>query len=224
MNVFHWHMSDAQSFPFDSAIHVNISRGAFAPRAVYSPADITNLTEYARLRGIIVVVEIDMPGHSYAMTMGYPDLGVNCSQMQPLETEFWAGGLNPSVEKVYPFLNSFLAELTTLVPSPVFHLGGDEVQSACWLTDPKIVAYLKNNNMTTTQLYQQFLKRMMQTLQKLGRRPMTWDTLFLSNASMPEDAIVHAYPHSGNTTASLVARSGLDVVISSFKGDYLAQQ
>lgn len=69
MNVFHWHLSDAQSFPFASEVHPNITIGAFSPRAVYLPSDVAAVAEYARLRGINVVVETDMPGHSYAMTM-----------------------------------------------------------------------------------------------------------------------------------------------------------
>ena len=69
MNVFHWHLSDAQSFPFASEVHPNITVGAFSARAVYLPTDIAAVVEYARLRGINVVVETDMPGHSYAMTM-----------------------------------------------------------------------------------------------------------------------------------------------------------
>ena len=66
---------------------------------------------------------------------------------------------------------------------------------------------------------------MMDTVRKLGRRPMSWDSLFLSNATaVPKDAIVHAYPHGGTATGTEVAKAGLDVVVSTFPGDYLAKQ
>ena len=53
--------------------------------------------------------------------------------------------------------------------------------------------YTQDHNMTITELYQNFLVRMMETASKLGRRSMTWDSLWESNATMPSDAIVHVY-------------------------------
>lgn len=113
--------------------------------------------------------------------------------MEPLDTEFWRGGLNPANEDVYNFTFSLLNELIALVPGQFFHLGGDEVQADCWQGDARIADYLQKHNMTVTDLYQQFLGRTMNETIRLGRRPMTWDSLWLSNATMPEGAVVHVY-------------------------------
>jgi hexosaminidase len=70
MNVLHWHMTDAQSTPYDSAVHPNLKLGAFTPGAVYTLEDIKGIVEYARVRGVQVLMEIDMPGHSFAFGIG----------------------------------------------------------------------------------------------------------------------------------------------------------
>jgi hexosaminidase len=54
MNVLHWHMTDAQSTPYDSTVHPKLKEGAFSEGAVYTPKDIKGLVEYARLRGVQV--------------------------------------------------------------------------------------------------------------------------------------------------------------------------
>ena len=65
MNFLHWHLTDAQSTPFDSARFPLLKRGAFTPRHTYTPGDLRAIVEYARERGVQVLVEVDMPGHNY---------------------------------------------------------------------------------------------------------------------------------------------------------------
>ena len=62
MNALHWHMTDAQSTPYDSIVLPKLKLGAFAPAAVYTPDDIKGLVEYARQRGVQILMEVDMPG------------------------------------------------------------------------------------------------------------------------------------------------------------------
>ena len=124
MNALHWHMTDAQSTPYDSAVHPKLKLGAFAPAAVYTREDIKGLVEYARQRGVQILMEVDMPGHSFAFGVGYPELIVNCSAMYPLETEFWCSSLDISRgEALYSWLEGLLTELTDLLPSTLFHIG-----------------------------------------------------------------------------------------------------
>ena len=85
------------------------------------------------------------------------DVQVNCSAMYPLETEFWCSSLDISRgEELYTFLTKLLKELTDMLPSTLFHIGGDEVQYQCWDSSPKMTAYLKQRNMTGLELYQEF--------------------------------------------------------------------
>ena len=63
-------------------------------------------------------------------------------------------------DELYNWLEALLTELTDMLPSTMFHIGGDEVQYQCWESSPKIVAYLAKRNMTGLQLYQEFEYRM----------------------------------------------------------------
>jgi hypothetical protein len=154
MNAFHWHLTDAQSTPLKSVVYPKLELGAFHPTAVYTLEDIQGIVEYARVRSVQVLLEIDMPGHSFAFGVGYPELIVNCTAMYPLETEFWTSSLDISRgEALYTWLEGLLTELTAILPNSLFHIGGDEVQYQCWQSSPTIVAYLKQRNITAVQLY-----------------------------------------------------------------------
>ena len=61
-NVLHWHVVDAQSFPMESAAYPGLTAGAYAPDAVYSAADVTQIVSFAAARGIMVMPEFDVPG------------------------------------------------------------------------------------------------------------------------------------------------------------------
>eukprot|EP01133_Synstelium_polycarpum_P014551 gene14551-17197_t len=67
MNVFHWHIVDAQSFPLQSLLFPKLWKGAWSPSQVYTQTDVFKIVQYAKDRGIRVVVEIDMPGHAYSV-------------------------------------------------------------------------------------------------------------------------------------------------------------
>lgn len=66
-NVFHWHIVDDQSWPLQLKTYTNLTDAAYHPKLVYSQADIKDIIEFARLRGIRVLPEIDTPGHTEAL-------------------------------------------------------------------------------------------------------------------------------------------------------------
>ena len=72
LNVLHWHMSDTQSFPFQSLTHPKLWAGAFSPQERYSQLDARAVVEYARMRGVRVIVEFDQPGHAGSWCTGRP--------------------------------------------------------------------------------------------------------------------------------------------------------
>ncbi len=68
MNVFHFHIVDDQSFPYESRTYPDLSsKGAYNELDVYSQTDIADLIEFARQRGIRVVIEFDSPGTAHLM-------------------------------------------------------------------------------------------------------------------------------------------------------------
>lgn len=65
LNVFHWHITDSQSFPLEIPSVPQLTRyGAYSPHKIYSPHDVRHIVEYAKLRGVRVIIEIDAPSHA----------------------------------------------------------------------------------------------------------------------------------------------------------------
>jgi hexosaminidase len=85
VNVMHWHIVDSQSFAFDSPTYPTLgSMGAYSPQERYSINDVQDVVEYARQRGIRVMIEIDTPGHAAAMCNGHPEICPSPTCTQPL--------------------------------------------------------------------------------------------------------------------------------------------
>ena len=74
LNVFHWHITDAESFPFESKTFPDLTFGAYSPEYTYTHTDIHHIVRYASERGITVVPEIDTPGHVKSWGKGYPEI------------------------------------------------------------------------------------------------------------------------------------------------------
>lgn len=67
LNRFHWHMTDSQSFPFVSENYPELSQyGAYSSMEVYTHNDVRDIVEFARVRGIQIIPEIDAPAHAGA--------------------------------------------------------------------------------------------------------------------------------------------------------------
>ena len=64
LNVLHWHLDDTQSWPVQIAAYPQMTKDAYSPREQYSHSDIASLVSYGRARGVRIVPEVDMPGHS----------------------------------------------------------------------------------------------------------------------------------------------------------------
>ncbi|HEY5038654.1 MAG TPA: family 20 glycosylhydrolase, partial [bacterium] len=124
MNVFHWHLSENQGFRVESKKYPKLQELGSAGN-FYTQAQIKEVVAYARERGIRVVPEFDIPGHSTAWLVGYPELA---SIPGPYEIEKHYGvfdpALDPANEKVYQFLDGFVGEMATLFPDEYFHIGG----------------------------------------------------------------------------------------------------
>jgi hexosaminidase len=145
LNVFHWHLSDDQGFRVESKQYPLLqekgSDGLF-----FTQEEIHQVIEYARDRGIRVIPEFDMPGHTTAWFVGYPDLA---SGTGPYAIERDWGIFNPAMDptrdSTYQFLDKFVGEMTALFPDAYFHVGGDECNGKEWDTNPRIQQYLKDH-------------------------------------------------------------------------------
>ena len=156
MNVLHLHLSDDQGFRIASRQFPKLvemgSDGQY-----FTKAEIRDLIDYASDRGVRVVPEFDMPGHSTAWFVGYPELA---SGPGPYQIERRWGifdpVMDPSREPTYEFLDKFIGEMSELFPDHYFHIGGDEVNGKQWDANPKIREFMRVHSLKNNQELQQY--------------------------------------------------------------------
>jgi hexosaminidase len=205
LNVLHWHLTDAESFPLALPGFEDLAAAAaWHPRAVYTPGDVAAVVEHARARGIRVVPEIDVPGHG--SWRARPEL-LACDDT-----------LDPTKNEVYAFLARFLRALTALFPDPYVFLGGDEVDvQACWAANAAIADWLVLHNMTAAHLQPYFWRRVwaevLPALQGANstRIPGVWlgadEAIPLSE--LPARSFVNAW--QGTASLAVATRAGVRV-------------
>jgi hexosaminidase len=216
LNVFHWHLSDDQGFRAESRRFPRLqqfgSDGSF-----YTQAEIRHVVAYARDRGIRVVPEFDMPGHTTSWLVGYPELASSPGPYSIGRT--WGvfdGAMDPTREETYDFLDAFLAEMTQLFPDPYFHIGGDEVNGKQWSQSATIQAFAKEHNLEGTRgLQVYFNQRIQKLLQKYGKIMVGWDEIL--HPDLPADTVVQSW--RGQASLAEAASKGYRGILSA--GYYL---
>ena len=216
MNVFHWHLSDNQGFRTESRkfpkLHEQGSDGLY-----YTQEEIRDVVEYARDRGIRVVPEFDMPGHSTAWFVGHPELA---SGSGPYQVERKWGvfdpAMDPTDEKTYKFLNEFIGEMARLFPDQFFHIGGDEVNGKEWDANPKIQAFKKSHKIKDNAgLQAYFSGRVQDLVAKHKKTPVGWDEVLVPG--VPKTIVIQSW--RGVDALAAAAKDGYRGILSN--GYYL---
>lgn len=211
LNVFHWHLSDNQGFRVESKKFPKLqefgSDGLF-----YTQDEVRDLIAYARDRGIRVVPEFDMPGHSTAWFVGYPDLA---SAPGPYQIERKWGifdpAMDPTQERTYKFLDAFIGEMAKFFPDQFFHIGGDEVNGKQWDANPNIQAFMRAHGMKTNQdLQAYFNTRVQKLVSKHGKIMVGWDEIL--RPDLPKDIVVQSW--RGQDSLAAAAKLGYHSLLS----------
>src|SRR3982750_2979565 len=211
LNVFHWHLTEDQGFRVESKkfpkLHQLGSDGNY-----YTQDQIREMIAYARDRGIRVVPEFDIPGHSTSWLVGYPELG---SAPGPYTIERRPGifepALDPTREEVYKFLDAFLGEMAALFPDEYLHIGGDENEGKQWDRNPAIQAYMKQKGIKDNHALQAYFNtRLLKILQKHGKKMIGWDEIL--QPELPKDVVIHSW--RGTAALADAARKGYDGILS----------
>ena len=218
LNVLHLHLTDDQGWRFESKRFPKLHRLG-GKQGYYTQQQLRQLVQYAAERGIRVVPEIDLPGHTTALGAAYPEL---MSQPGPAQPEIHWGVhpavLDPTKEAVYDFLAELIAEVTTVFPDPYLHIGGDEVMSEHWLGSPHIVRFMQQHQLAdAAALHAYFNLRLHNILQQAGRTMMGWDEI--TQGSLPKSVLVQSW--RGVESLHQAAAEGYDTVLST--GYYLDQ-
>ncbi|OGD23881.1 MAG: hypothetical protein A2Y70_05980 [Candidatus Aminicenantes bacterium RBG_13_64_14] len=192
MNVFHWHLTEDQGFRVESKVfpklHQRGSDGMF-----YTQAQIRDVIEYAADRGIRVMPEFDIPGHSTSWFVAYPEFS-SAPGTYGIERKFGVFGpaFNPADERIYPFFDAFLKEMSALFPDPYLHIGGDEVEGHQWEANPAIQAFKKKNGLADNGALQAYFnKRLLKILTKYGKKMVGWDEVL--QPGLPNDIVIHSW-------------------------------
>jgi hexosaminidase len=192
MNVFHWHLSENQGFRAESKKFPKL-HGMGSDGLYYTQEEIRDLIGYARDRGIRVVPEFDMPGHSTAWFVGHPELA---SGPGPYDIERKWGvfdpAMDPTNEKTYKFLDPLVEEMAKLFPDHYFHIGGDEVNGKQWDANPKIQEFMKSHSLKNNDALQAyFSQRVQKIVTKHGKSVIGWDEVFIPG--VPKDIVIQSW-------------------------------
>ena len=211
LNVFHWHLTEDQGFRVESKkfpkLHQLGSDGLF-----YTQDQIREIIQYAQQRGIRVVPEFDIPGHSTSWLVGHPELG---SAPGPYTIERRAGifepALDPTREDVYKFLDTFLGEMAALFPDAYMHIGGDENEGKQWDRNPSIQAFMKEKGIKDNHALQAYFNgRLLKILEKHKKKMIGWDEIL--QPELPKNAVIHSW--RGTAALADAAKKGYDGILS----------
>src|SRR5271154_4387366 len=216
MNVLHLHLSDDQGFRLASKEFPKLTETG-SDGQFYTQAEMRDLIAYASERGIRVVPEFDMPGHSTAWFVGYPAIA---SGPGPYQIERRWGifdpAMDPTREETYKFLDKFIGEKAELFPDHYFHIGGDEVNGKAWDGNPKIQEFMRAHKWKNDQELQQYFTLQVQKIVTKHHKLMVgWDEIL--SPGMPEDIVIQSW--RGQDSLAQAAQQGYRGLLSS--GYYL---
>ena len=211
LNVLHWHLSDNQGFRVESKIFPELT-GKGSDGLFYTQEQLRDVIDYARERGIRVVPEFDMPGHTTAWFVGYPELA---SAPGPYEIERGWGifdpAMDPTRESTYEFLDRFIGEMAALFPDQYLHIGGDEVNGKAWQSNPRIQEFMRAKGMKRyEELQALFIGRVVGLVTKHGKTPVGWDEVL--DPTLPKEAVVHSW--RGQKSLADAVRKGYQGLLS----------
>ncbi|WP_083966695.1 beta-N-acetylhexosaminidase [Demequina globuliformis] len=236
LNVFHFHLTDDQGWrmPIDrypelttvGAWRTHSQVGNSRPPVFddrphggrYSKDDLREIVAHARSRGVMVMPEIDVPGHVDAAVTAYPQLSSVGDPTTVLPT--WGFGrdvLNPSHENV-EFFTHILDEVMEIFDAPFIGIGGDEVPTNPWRQNPQIVAHAQSLGLSDVgELHGWFLAQLADHLQEHGRRAVVWDEGL--SALLPRSAAVTSW--RGIEAGAIALKSGHDAIMAPEQVVYL---
>lgn len=220
-NVFHWHLVDDQSFPYASKRFPELTRrGAYSSKHVYTQKDVKLVIDYARMRGIRVLPEIDSPGHTKVFERAFPNILTPCygegpdkpyTPRYPEHSD--ADNLHPLRNETYSVMLELFKELKEVFPDEYIHLGMDEVYYACWKSNPEILSFMQANGWTQmNQVEQYYVRRTLENVKNINYKYMIWQDPvdngvrvgFFSRDDAFNELFIYYYRSNSNFTNSIL--------------------
>ncbi len=230
MNVFHWHLTDDQGWRIEIKKYPKLTEvGAYRDSTeinhfhsdlydgkphsgFYTQEEIKELVEYAAKRHIVIVPEFEMPGHSSAPIAAYPEFGVTGKKIKvPGQFGVQYDIYDVTNPIVLDFFSDVFDELIALFPSPVIHIGGDEIRYNQWNDSYKVKSYMRKHGLKTpAELQVFFTNNISNMLKEKGKRMMGWNDI--------TGAQLHEY-QSDEDTKDVSQKLADGTIVQFWKGD-----
>lgn len=237
-NVFHWHLTDDEGWRIEIDAYPQLTQiGAWrGPHCVlepqysslsklhggfYTKEDIREIVAYAKIRGIEVIPEIDIPGHCRAAIKSLPDLLVEKDDKSVYRSiqYFTDNILNPGIEGTYTFLETVLDEICELFPAPFVHMGADEVPDGVWEKSPACHTLMKANGYKDyKELQGHLLRHVERYLKRKGKRMLGWEEAVFGN-KVSSETIIFSWQSEKSALSCL--QNGHQVVLQPGHDTYL---
>lgn len=252
LNVFHWHLSDDAGWRIQIKKYPRLTSvggrrrdtevetwgsGKYAGNpheGFYTQEQVRRIVRYAADRNITIVPEIDVPGHSAAAIVSYPELKLSARPLPEVPVSFNDGAaFDPTSERTYQFIGDIMTELAALFPGGIIHIGGDEVRyKKYWEGVPHIEAFMKKKGIKTfPDLQIMFTNRLSRMLAGKGIRMMGWNEILGSDVHddggrgaalgrLDGNALIHFW-YGSDKIAARAIEDGHQVVNSTSRMTYL---
>ena len=206
MNVLHLHLADDQGWRIEIKSRPKlVSMGSITqvgggPGGFYTQDEFRDIVRYAQERYITTVPEIDMPGHTNAALVGYPELSCSVESPGPYTgTKVGFSTLCANKEETYAFVDDVIREIAELTPGRYLHVGGDE------------------NPILSHEDYTKFVERTQDIVAKHGKLMVGWEEI--ARARLSPTTLAQAW--ATDTVAAAALKYGAKVILSPGKRTYL---
>ncbi len=245
INKFHWHLTDDQGWRIEIKKYPNLTaKGAWrADRTgitwwqrtaatageskviggYYTQEDIKEVVEFARIRNVEVIPEIDVPGHSKALIASYPEL--TCFDTHDFEVA--TGGKAPNNalcagnDTVFDFLDDVFTEVARLFPGQYIHIGGDECNKTNWKKCPKCQQRIKDNDLNgEEELQSYFVQRINKIITSKHKKMIGWDEILSGKGA--KGATIMAW-RAWQKPDLAAPRGGYPTIMTNFHHTYFCQ-
>lgn len=226
INVLHLHLSDDQGFRIESerfpelnsigSVRKDTLGDGKEVSGYYTKQEIRDVVAYCKERGIDVLPEIDLPGHTLSVLAAYPSLGCE-KKGYAVARKF---GISDKIlcageEATYEFIESLLDEITPLFPYRYFHIGGDEVPKGRWARCGKCAEMMKKQGLHNyEELQAYFTNRVINILKRHGKVAVVWNEA-LKSGMLDKSAMVQYWSEpNGAKRVVAAANDGRKTVVS----------
>jgi hexosaminidase len=204
-NVLHLHLADDQGWRIEIKSRPKLTAAGSVtqvgggPGGFFTQAEYAEIVRYAQERYVTIVPEIDMPGHTNAALVAYPEL--SCSRRSPgpyTGTDVGFSTLCANKEESYAFVEDVVREIAAMSPGPYFHMGGDE------------------NPILSHEDYTKFVERTQDIVARHGKQLVGWEEI--ARAHLRPTTVAQAW--ATDTVAAQAIQYGAKVLLSPGKRTY----